>query len=75
MTREPAAKEFWRRASFGGCDCQLGRTVCDCTLSRLPLVIEPVPPDLPINARTLMVALIVVALACAVSSLFPWGFS
>lgn len=54
------------------CDCRQGRDACRCGLMR---DIEPVEPDLPINAWTLAVAVAAVALACFLSSILPWGFA
>lgn len=63
-----AAAESWR-GQFGGCDCRQGRDVCNCGMSDL----RPIEPDLPINRWTVLAAIVAVALAAFVSSLFPMG--
>ena len=61
-----------RAQPFGFCACRQGRDACNCGLMGS---IKPIEQDLPINARTLAIALAAVALACFLSSLFPWGIA
>ena len=65
-----AAAEF-RRGPFGGCCCNQGRAVCNCgTYDQ-----RPIAPDLPANRWTVVAALVIVALAAYISSLFPMGWA
>jgi hypothetical protein len=36
---------------------------------------DPIKPDLPLTGRTLVAALVVIALSAWISSFFPWGFA
>ena len=65
-----AAVESWS-GQFGGCGCRQGRDVCNCGMYDL----SPIAPDLPANRWTVVAALVIVALAAFLSSIFKLGFA
>lgn len=68
--RALASVESWR-GQFGRCGCSQWRDVCNCGMSDL----SPIAQDLPVNRWTVLAAVVIVALASFVSSLFPMGFA
>ena len=69
--RKGSAAAESRRGRFGGCCCNQGRAVCNCGMYDR----SPIEPDLPINRWTALAAVVAVALAAFVSSIFKLGFA
>lgn len=61
-----------RPGRFGGCCCNQGRAVCNCGMYDRG---GPIAPDLPANRWTVLAAIVAVAVAAFVSSLFPMGLA